>query len=147
MKQIAYSLLLLCTLLVCGSAGCRHEASDIQPATTGNNGIASNLSSGPRRVSYFISDGDDMSHHLDGYTFVFGSSGILTVNTGISTINGNWQTASEDSKEELIITLSAAADPMLAELAEDWIIQASTASNLELIKTGGHPREVHFARQ
>jgi hypothetical protein len=153
MKQTAYSFLLLCTLLVCGSAGCRHEADDIKPGNpgttigTGNSETASNLSSGTWHVSYFISDGDDMSHHLDGYTFVFGSSGILTVNTGLSTVDGNWQLSADGSRQELSITLSAAADPMLAELAEDWNIQASTASRLELIKNGGHPREVHFAKQ
>jgi len=149
MKQALSSLVFVSILLLCSSAACKHDVDDIQPANPGvtTGAQTTNLSSGSWRVSYFITDGADMSHHRDGYTFVFQSGGILSVNTGITNVSGTWQMTTEGNKQELDIALSSAADPMLAEVAEDWTVQANTATELALIKSGGDPRELHFTKQ
>lgn len=121
--------------------GCNHNDSlQVNPSNT------SGPASGNWVITYLMDDGIDMSHHLDGYTFNFKSNGGLDVATGVTTINGTWVTGTDDSKPKMTITLPG-ADPMLAELAEDWIIQVNTATELNLLKDGGHPREVHFIKQ
>ena len=135
---------------ICASSGCRHDtAIDVSPA--GSTGVAitnpANPTSGTWLVSYFNDSGEDMTRHLDGYTFDFRSGGTLAVFTGIQTISGSWRIDDYGSKQEFIIMLPG-ADEMLAELQEDWEIVTNTADKLELHHGhSGHVMDVRFTKQ
>ncbi len=140
----AIALFLLTT-----AAGCRHDAAgDLTPA--GNTGTAGDLTKGRWTVSYFNENGTDMTGHLAGYTFDFQSGGLLSVSTGAQTVKGTWRIEPDDSHSEFIITLEG-ADPMLAELQDDWDILANTETALNLRHShsgnSSHTMELHFDRQ
>jgi hypothetical protein len=113
---------------------------------TSGTGNPAGPAAGRWQVSYFLDDGTDMTQHLNGYSFTFNTDGTMSVNTGAGTVNGTWRTGIDDSKQKFLISL-VNADAMLAELNEDWLIKTNTASEIDLNKTGGHPREVHFTKQ
>ena len=135
---------------ICSSSGCRHDAAiDATPAgnTGGTITNPANPTSGTWLVSYFNDSGEEMSRHLDGYTFDFRSGGTLAVFTGSQTINGSWRIDRYDNEQEFIIILPG-ADEMLAELQEDWEIVTNAATRLELHHGhSGHVMDVRFTKQ
>ena len=131
-----------CFLLIC--AGCKHD-----PATTvtpTNNAVnPPGPSAGNWIISLLMHHGTDMTAHLDGYTFSFASDGSMTVNTGMDTISGTWETAMDDDQPKFIIDLST-TDEMLEELNEDWFIDTNTDTEIDLSISGSHSHIVHFTK-
>lgn len=129
-------------------AGCQHDpGKNVTPTnSTGNNN--NNLAvpaAGNWKVSLFMDHGTDMTAHLDGYSFSFNSDGTMTVNTGVSTVSGTWQTFLDNSQPKFLIAL-VTDDEMLEEMSEDWSIGVITDTEINLSRSGSHSHILNFAK-
>lgn len=91
-----------------------------------NNG---NPSDGTWRVTLFTDSGNDETSDFTGYTFVFGTNGVLTV-SGSSPKTGTWSQTSSDFN----INLGDKSDSNkpLGELTDDWDIISVSATEIKL---------------
>lgn len=131
-----------CFLLIC--AGCKHDpATSVTP--TNHTAPPPGPSAGNWKISLLLHHSTDMTAHLAGYIFSFGSDGAMTVNTGMDIISGTWETTIDDDQPKFIIDL-ATTDEMLEELNEDWFIGTNTITEIELFISGSHTHTVHFTK-
>lgn len=127
MKKLIYrsSFVLMTFLSACG-----HGDETVTPINTG-----SNIQSGTWKVSFFSDNGNDETNHFSGYEFTFNSSGTATASNGSSTVNGTWQTRTDDSQPKLDLNFGNTAP--FDELNDDWHILQSSSSTVQLEDVSG----------
>lgn len=91
-----------------------------------NNG---NPSEGTWRVTLFTDSGNDETSDFTGYTFVFGSNGVLTV-SGSSAKTGTWSQTSSDFNIDL--GEKSDSNKPLGELTDDWDIISVSDTEIKL---------------
>ena len=144
MRKHVFTIAILSALTWCVSTGCKHDAGIIvlpvaQPAPAGP-------SAGNWIINYLVLGTEDMSHHLDGYTFTFKQGGAIAVDTKVTIVDGSWITSMESNNPKIVMSM-ANADAMLAELNHDWIIKTNNDTSLQITRGAGFTySEVHFIR-
>lgn len=84
----------------------------------------------------FVEDGTDQTYHFNNFEFTFSNNGTLTASNGSTSKNGTWVTGTDDSSPKLILNFSDTNGPF-EEISEDWRIETSTSTLLELRHVSG----------
>ena len=105
--------------------------------------------SGARTITYLLMNDTDMTQHLAGYTFNFNPDGSLIVFNGLQNLNGTWTQIADDSNIQFTMNVPD-ADPMLAQLNDEFVQKVNTDTELELQhdhESENHHIKVHFTKQ
>lgn len=110
--------------------------------------VASVITQGTWKVHFYSVNGKEETSTYSGLTFTFASSGAVTVTNGATTNSGTWSEITDSGKKKLVLTWTGGAIPvLLLEIEEDWIIDAKTATMIELSNTGGSAKVLHFQKK
>ena len=123
--SIVFFVLLLITL-----TGCKKEDNPVNPSSN----IKEILTSGTWRVTYFFDDKDE-TNHFTGYTFTFLNNGTVTASNNITTVNGTWNTGTDDSNNKLY--LNFVSNTTFEELNEDWHVIEKLNNKIRLEHISG----------
>jgi hypothetical protein len=103
--------------------------------------IIDNVQSGNWRITSFIDSGKDETSHFSGYTFTFGSNGILTSTNGSVTHAGSWNisngNSNDDSPGDIDFNILFSLPNDFEDLSEDWHIISQSSTRIELIHISG----------
>lgn len=116
---IALVLALMATM-----GACKNNLSDLTPAQI------EDKATGKWKVVEYVEDGNDETHHFNGYTFDFESSGTLTATYSGGTNSGTWSVVRNDGKEKMVILISGT--DALDEMMDDWVIAELTNKRMQL---------------
>lgn len=98
-------------------------------------------------IHLFADSGNDETSDYDGYDFVFSPDGVLTATKAGITTTGTWTTRKDDGFNKMDINL-VTTDEKLLHLNNDWVIDHSTSTLLELIDDNGASEELlHFRKK
>ncbi len=123
------ALLFTLTILVFGLSSCTKDKNSTDPSTSDIVG------QGTWKVTLFNDSGDDETQNFAGYNFTFNSNGTIAAVKNASTVNGTWNTGSDDSQNKLILDFGTTVQ--FSELNEDWVILEQTASKIRLEHVSG----------
>ncbi|MCR9182685.1 MAG: hypothetical protein NXH73_07140 [Flavobacteriaceae bacterium] len=98
--------------------------------------LETSIKSGNWRVSNFLEDGNNQTSNFNGYVFTFGDNGSITAENGSTTKTGTWVTGIDDSTPKFIINFPDNNGPF-EEISEDWRIENSTNSKIDLKHVSG----------
>ena len=90
---------------------------------------------GTWKVTLFNDSGNEETQNFAGYNFTFNSNGTIAAVKNASTVNGTWNTGSDDSQNKLILDFGTTVQ--FSELNEDWVILEQTASKIRLEHVSG----------
>ena len=118
-------------------ASCSNSSDPSVPSQTV---IQNNVQSDSWKITSFIDSGKDETSHFSGYTFTFGSNGILTATNG-SAYTGSWSitdsNSNDDSVDNLDFNIQFNLGNDFDDLSEDWSIVSQSSSRIELIHISG----------
>jgi hypothetical protein len=97
--------------------------------------VTSTVTTGGWRVTYYWDTDHEETSNFTGYTFTFGSAGVLTAVNGGTTVTGTWAAGTDDSKAKLIITFATPSN--FAELSEDWHVIERTDTKVRMQHVSG----------
>jgi len=131
MKALRLSIVFF-VLFILALNGCKKDDNPVNSSS----GIKEILTSGTWRVTYFFDDKDETTH-FTGYNFTFLNNGTVTASNNTTTVNGTWNTGTDDSNNKLY--LNFVSNSTFEELNEDWrVIEKMNAKiRLEHISGGG----------
>lgn len=103
--------------------------------------LEASIKTGTWRVNLFVEDGDDQTHHFNGYVFTFNENETVISSNGTTTVAGTWVTSSGSSSSsgsnpKFILQFNASSGPF-EEISEDWRIETSTSTLIELKHVSG----------
>jgi hypothetical protein len=138
MKRIQFIPAILTSLSIIFSlASCTND----DQAVPSQNVIENNMQTGGWRITSFIDSGNNETSHFSGYTFTFGSNGVLTSTNGNITHAGTWNitdsNSSDDSPEDLDFNIAFNNSNDFEDLTEDWQIVSQSSTRIELIHISG----------
>ncbi len=122
-------LAIIPALLAVGLSSCKKNAT---PVTT-----SAILQEDSWRITFFEDSGTNETYKFSGYVFTFSSDGNVAAIKASSTINGTWNSGSDDSENKLTLEFGVASP--FNELNDDWhvIEKAATKIRLEDVSGGG----------
>ena len=123
------ALLFTLTILVFGLSSCTKDKNSTDPSTSDIVG------QGAWKVTLFNDSGNDETQNFAGYNFTFNSNGTIAAVKNASTVNGTWNTGSDDSQNKLFLDFGTTLQ--FSELNEDWVILEQTASKIRLEHVSG----------
>jgi hypothetical protein len=98
--------------------------------------LEASIKTGTWRVSNFVEDGNNQTHHFNGYAFTFSENGAVSATNGTNTVTGTWTTSSSSSGSKFILNFNAASGPF-EEISEDWRIETVTTVLIDLKHVSG----------
>ncbi|WP_294822550.1 hypothetical protein [uncultured Flavobacterium sp.] len=141
MKRLNF---LLAGLIAISTASC---SDDDSTSTTGNaNAIRNNVTSGTWRITNYTDDGENETHHFNGYNFTFGENGVLTATNGTNTYTGVWSVTSDNSgdddddngRDDIDFNISfSSPEAFEDELTDDWDVESRTGNRITLSDISG----------
>jgi hypothetical protein len=123
-------LLIMSTTLILSCSKDDDNSSSINP---GN--VTNTVTSGTWRITYYWDTDHEETSAFSGYSFTFGSNGVLTATKTGSTVTGSWSTGTDDSKTELIIVF--ASPDSFVEISDDWEVIEMTDTRIKLLDVSG----------
>ena len=130
MKKIKFALIALALII---SFSCNQN--DNSPVPINTTTVATTVSSGAWRITYYWDTDHDETANFSGYTFTFGGGNILTATKAGTTITGTWTTLFDDSKTKLVLSFSTPAN--FVEITDDWHVIERTDSKIRLQDVSG----------
>jgi hypothetical protein len=106
-----------------------------------NKDISSIISKETWYISYFLDKDDDKTNEFEGYNFTFLSNGYVSVIKNSTTINGTWNSYSDDGIKKLNMTFS---EDILDELDEDWKVIEFNSTNIRLKSEDSEPHYLYL---
>lgn len=142
MKRILWAPALLAVL----ATGCQNKTStNIAPGN--NNPISGTVTSGKWIISYFYDNDKEETSDYSGYSFEFKTDKTLSASRSGITTTGTWNETIDDGLPRLVIMLNT-TDDKLAELNDDWVIEAKTDTKIKLKDDNPDRNEqLHFDKQ
>jgi hypothetical protein len=111
-------------------------------STSGSNN--GNPSQGTWRITLFSESGTDKTSDFDGYTFVFGSDGVLTVQRGAISKTGSWNQSSNFSID---LGENSDSNKPQGEITGSWKIVSITSTEIKLTDDNTPSQEtLNFAK-
>jgi hypothetical protein len=99
--------------------------------------LEASIKTGTWRVSSFVEDGNNQTHHFTGYAFTFSENGTVSATNGTNTVSGTWTTSSSSSSgSKFILNFNASSGPF-EEISEDWRIENVTSILIDLKHISG----------
>jgi len=124
MNPLKLSTIIL-TLLVFALSACKKDSNS--PTT---NTISNIVQQGNWRVTLYNDSGTDETNHFTGYAFTFNSNGTLVAIKSSSTVNGTWNSGSDDSQNKLYLNFGASLS--FDKLNHDWHLLEKTTTKIRL---------------
>jgi Prokaryotic membrane lipoprotein lipid attachment site len=128
MKKIVNIFLFAAIAVVSGCS--RDNSNDISQSN-----VASTVSSGSWRVTYYWDTDHEETSNFNGYSFTFNGGSLLTAINGGTTVTGSWQTGNDNSTIKLIINFATPAN--FSELSEDWHVLERTNTKIRMQHISG----------
>jgi hypothetical protein len=97
--------------------------------------INSTVVSGNWRVTYYYDTDHEETSSFSGYSFVFGSNGVITATKGATVVTGAWSSGNDDSHVKLILAFSSPSS--FAEISDDWHVIERTDTKIRLQDVSG----------
>lgn len=105
------------------------------------NQIQTSVQNGTWRVSKYIDSGTDETFYFNGYSFNFGSNGVISVVAGGINYSGTWMIADSNSNDDSIgdldFVITFPIGGYLESLNSDWNFISQSATKIELIDVSG----------
>ena len=105
--------------------------------------VENTVESGSWRITYYFDSTDETSDY-NGYTFTFGTNGVLTASNGNNTYSGTWSvtdssnsSSSSSSDDDIDFNILFSAPPDFEELSDDWEIVRYSSTKIELTDVSG----------
>ena len=117
-------------------SACKKTASDVTPGDTFNT-----VKSGNWKVTYFFDSGDE-TYKFSGYSFNFSDNGTVTATNGSSTVNGTWNTGTDDSATKLDLEFTGSGT--FEELNDDWRVTELSATKIVTDDVSGGNNETDY---
>ena len=125
-------------------SSCEEGNDDEQNMTSVDmNEISSFVISGDWQITYFFDTDEEETSDFNGYSFVFGSNGVLTASNGTQEIAGSWSITDSSSSDDddpdsdVDFNISFSAPDNFEDLSDDWDIVSYSATRIELIDISG----------
>ena len=103
--------------------------------------VVSTAQSGNWVITYYYDTDQDETSNFSGYTFTFGSNGVLTATNGGTTVTGTWSVtnsnSSDDSPNDLHFNIFFSSPANFADLSDDWEIISVTSTKIRLTDVSG----------
>jgi len=115
---------------------------DSSNSSNNTQAVVSTAQSGSWVITSYIDSGQDETNNFSGYTFTFGSNGVLTANSGTTvSVTGTWSVtdsnSNDDNPSDLHFNIFFSSPANFADLTDDWEIVTTTSSRIELIDVSG----------
>jgi hypothetical protein len=134
MKKLSFFVLVL---MLSGIIACSKDDS----SSSVKNTVASTVSAGTWKISYFFDTDKEETSNFSGYNFTFGSNDVLSASNGTNTYTGSWSimnsNGNDDTLDDVDFIISFASPANFEELSEDWEILSRTDSKIELKHVSG----------
>lgn len=134
--KFALTLMLSFTMLV--SCSTSDDSSDNSNNTQT---VVSTAQSGNWIITYYYDTDQDETSNFSGYTFTFGSNGVLTATNGGTTVTGTWSVtdsnSNDDSPSDLHFNIFFSSPANFADLSDDWEIISVTSTKIRLTDVSG----------
>ena len=91
-------------------------------------------------VSEYLEEGENETHHFDGFDFYFDDTGVLSVTNGVKNFTGTWIVQEDndaDSVSDLIINIDVPETSEFEDLNDDWDVIRRTKETIELRDVSG----------
>ena len=92
-------------------------------------------------INYFNCFGDDEDGYFNGYSFDFGSDGVLVASNGANSYTGSWSVtdshSNDDNPDDLHFNILFNLSNNFEELNDDWEILSRSDTKIELIDVSG----------
>lgn len=138
MKPLPVSIAFFLVVLL--AAACSKHSS-------GTDTVASVITQGTWKVHYYSKDGTESTSTYSAYSFTFKADGSLAATNGVVTTNGTWSEINDSGKIKFVLVFVGGGIPVsLLELQEDWIVDTKSATMIELSKSGGSAKVLHFQK-
>ena len=142
MKKLTFMFAILSIVfLSCIRQGDLNPNNSNTPNNSGNSNNPQTVVSGNWRVALFSDSGNDETSDFAGYTFNFGSAGVVTVTRNGNTVTGTWSLNSGSRKFHINLGPKIDSNP-LGELTDDWEI--IEVSNTQIRLTDDNPASAEF---
>ena len=105
--------------------------------------IENTVETGSWTITYYFDSDSEETSDYNGYTFNFGTDGILTATNGTNTYTGSWSvtnsssSSSSSSDDDIDFNIAFSAPPNFEELSDDWDIITHSSTKIELIDVSG----------
>jgi hypothetical protein len=107
-------------------------------------GITASVQTGTWRITNYVDSGQNETNDFTGYTFTFGSDGVITATNGTDTISGTWSVtdssnSTDDSNDDIDfnILFPVPDTNVFNDLNDDWDLVIYTSTKIELIDISG----------
>lgn len=115
--------------------------------SSGTDTVASVITQGTWKVHFYSKDGMESTNTYSAYTFTFKADGSLSATNGMTTTNGAWSELNDSGKLKFVLAFVGGGIPVsLLEIQEDWIVDTKSATMIELSKSGGSAKVLHFQK-
>lgn len=132
--------LILFTTLTSSSCDKNDDSNNITPSSS------TSVASGKWRVSYYYDKTKEETSDYSGNTFEFNSNNTISVSRNGQTISGTWSQISDDGKQKMVLVFNT-TDEKILELADDWVIDSKTDSEIKLSGDSKNGTEtLHFVK-
>ncbi len=133
-----FSILLMSLILSFSVSSCFGSDDDDSHHDDDDNGNGTTevVVNGNWKVTLFQEDNSNQTSHFNGYSFDFGTDGVVVATNGSTTKTGNWNNGGDDSNNKLNIQFPDDDGPF-EEISEDWNIIAKNPSKIELRHVSG----------
>lgn len=107
------------------------------------NEITSFMVSGDWQITYFFDTDKEETNDFNGFSFVFGSNGVLTASNGTQEITGSWSITDSSSSDDddpdsdVDFNIAFLTPDNFEELSDDWDVVSYSATRIELIDISG----------
>ena len=143
-KVLFYNLVLMLSLLIMSSTcSVNDDDDDLLNNSSEIATIKSSATAGVWIVTYFYDTDHEETSNFTGYTFAFGSNGVLTATNGVNTYIGSWSvtddssSSSSSSNDDIDFNIAFSAPNDFEELTEDWEISSHSSTKFVLKHVSG----------
>jgi hypothetical protein len=119
-------------MIAAGLNSCEKDKSTTDPSGSSTSEI---VGQGNWVITLFNDSGNEETQNFAGYTFTFNSNGTITAVKDASTVNGTWNTETDDSNNKLIMDFGTTVP--FSELNEDWLILEKSSVRIRLEHVSG----------
>ena len=136
-------------LLMAGIAafGILTACSDDDSSSTNGNPteVVNTVKQGTWRVTSFMEDTNDETHHFTGYNFTFGDNNVVTATNGTNTYTGTWSVTDssnssdddDNNNSDIDFNIMFTTPENFTELNDDWDILERTDTRIRLRDVSG----------
>jgi len=119
---------------------------DDSSSTNGNTTeVVNTVQDGTWRITSFVEETNDETHHFTGYTFTFDDNDVLTATNGANTYTGTWSVTNssnssdddDNNNSDIDFNIMFASPDNFTDLNDDWDILERTDTKIRLRDISG----------